>query len=68
MVQNMKTEDRKKLDDALVRVGNPTVSWSPPLEIPEKRKVPSWWRGDAAAAQSSISAARSMGFTVMEQT
>lgn len=69
MIQNMKVEDRKKLDDALVRVGNPTAAWTSPVDVPTpKRRAPSWWRGDQAAAQSSIAAARSMGFTVMEQT
>lgn len=69
MIQNMKIEDRKKLDDALRGVGSPLTPWEPAVAAPEpRRKAPSWWRGDQFAAQSSIAAARSMGFTVMEQT
>lgn len=30
-------------------------------EPPEKRRVPSWWKGDTAAANSMLAAARQFG-------
>lgn len=65
----MDQEQRDELDRGLSLVGAPTNPWTT-QEAPKTSsgpKPPSWWRGDRAAAASTLAAARSMGFTVMEQ-
>jgi hypothetical protein len=49
-------DGREKFTEALERSERVDLS-------PEKRKVPSWWKGDTAAAESSILAAKQLGLT-----
>lgn len=69
----MSKEDREKFDGLLHSFGQLLLVDALRTErekesLPPGRKPPSWWRGEEYAAQSSIHAAKQMGFQVMEQT
>ena len=61
IVRHLSAEERQKIDDELTSYERPRVVMGG-----RAVKVPSWWKGDAGAAQSSIAAARSLGFQVAE--
>lgn len=69
----MSKEDREKFDALLARFNELLLVDSlrrerEAAELPAGRRPPPWWKGDEFAAQSSIVAAKQMGFQVMEQT
>lgn len=65
----MDKEQQQNLDRTLTATGSNLSPWPAP-DLPKRpgRRPPPWWRGDAAATASNLAAARSMGFTIMEQT
>lgn len=60
IVSRLSSEDREKFDNLMVQMERSPA----PAGTPRGKQPPSWWKGDGAAAQSSIAAARELGFAV----
>lgn len=58
LATHLEKEQVEQIDRALERAARDAI---PKEERPKKSRVPSWWKGDAAAAASSMMAASQLG-------
>jgi hypothetical protein len=67
LVSNTESKKRAELDRTLQGTKSMALVRRDPVTGPsgtKGRKVPAWWKGDAAAAASTIAAARDHGYVV----